>query len=267
MPDLINIRASSLASLADCGHRWYTEQILGKRLPSTGKATLGSAIHKGTAAWDAAVMNGAPIQIENAMQIASDKVYDPGFEVAWEEDEKPTQVAQIAADLTYMYATQIAPRFTFVAVEVQCEGIAIPELGISLSGSLDRIYQSGNGFGVADVKSGGTAVKADGTVETKGHAFQIGTYELMAEAASEVPISEGGLIIGLQTGKTAKGQRAAVSQPINSARDLLLGDGETPGVLERMALTIKSGNFIGNPRSMMCHKNYCAAYPTCPFRL
>lgn len=263
---IVNIRASSMSSLADCGHRWYTENILGKRTPSSGKALLGSGTHRGTAAYDASMLNGSPITLDEAVGVANDHVMDPGYDVLLDEDDKRGDIARISGDLTKLYIEQIAPRYRFVAVEIKCDGLVIEDLGLSLSGSVDRIYESNNGYGVADVKTGGAAVKADGTVETKGHAFQAGTYELLAEHASELPVVEGSLIFGLQAGKTAKGQRAAVSEPIIGARELLVGDGETPGVLELFARTIHSGSFIGNPRSMFCHSKYCAAYHNCPFR-
>lgn len=267
MSALVNVRASSLGELTDCGHRWYVHHVLGKRPPSSGKATLGTAIHRGTAKWDSAVIAGNVPDVEAATETARAAVRDPGFAVVWDDDEKPEQVAQIAADLTALYIQQIAPQFDFVAVEVRCDGVAIHELGISLSGSVDRVYRAGNGHGIADVKSGGNAVAADGTVKTSGFAYQLGTYELLASAGSGLEISEPALILGLQTGKTARGQRAAISQPVVGARELLVGDGEQPGVLELIAGTIRSGTFVGNPKSMMCHKRYCGAYDTCRFRL
>jgi hypothetical protein len=85
----------------------------------------------------------------------------------------------------------------------------------------------GDGFGIGDLKTGKTAVRADGHVETAGHAMQMGVYELMAEKASGLPITEPAQIIGLQTGKTERGQRVGTAE-IVGAREMLVGD-PTPG--------------------------------------
>ena len=53
------IRASSWPSLFDCAHRWYFQNIVGLRMPSSGNAALGTAIHAGTAAFD-----GSPVVFE-----------------------------------------------------------------------------------------------------------------------------------------------------------------------------------------------------------
>jgi hypothetical protein len=149
---------------------------------------------------------------------------------------------------------------------VQCDRLEITDLGIALTGTTDRVRIVGDGHGIADLKSGGTAVHADGRVDTKGHAYQLGVYELLAERASGLPITEPAQIIGLQTGKTAKGQRVAVSGPVSGARDVLIGEEDSPGVLEIVSRMIHSGTFPGNPRSMLCHEKYCPIYQTCKFR-
>ena len=49
---LATIRASSWPSLFDCAQRFYWQNIVGLRMPSSGNAALGTAIHAGTAAFD-----------------------------------------------------------------------------------------------------------------------------------------------------------------------------------------------------------------------
>ena len=110
------------------------------------------------------------------------------------------------------------------------------------------------------------SVAADGTVKTQGHAYQLGVYELLAERASGLEITQGAQVIGLQTGKTARGQRVAVSHPVEGARDVLVGDSDSPGVLEMVAKMIHAGAFPGNPRSMLCHEKYCPVFNRCKFR-
>jgi hypothetical protein len=58
----------------------------------------------------------------------------------------------------------------------------------------------------------------------------------------------------------------AVSSPVDGARDVLIGEPDSPGVLEIVSRMIHSGTFPGNPRSMLCHEKYCPIYGTCKFR-
>ncbi len=120
-------------------------------------------------------------------------------------------------------------------------------------------------MGIVDLKTGKAAVGADGLVKTAGHAFQMGVYELLAQQASGISITAPAQIIGLNTAKTAASQRIGMGN-ISGAREVLLGDGESPGILEHASKIIHSGSFWGNPKSMMCHERYCAAYPSCKFR-
>ena len=46
---MTTIRASSWADLFDCPARWYAKNVQGLRLPSSGAAALGTAVHAGTA--------------------------------------------------------------------------------------------------------------------------------------------------------------------------------------------------------------------------
>ena len=93
----------------------------------------------------------------------------------------------------------------------------------------------------------------------------MGVYELLAEQASGVPITGPAQIVGMNTAKTAASQRVGTGE-IHGAREVLLGDEEVPGILEHASRIIHSGSFWGNPKSMMCHEKYCAAFATCKFR-
>jgi hypothetical protein len=65
------IRASSWPGLFDCAHRWYWQNIVGLRSPSSGKAWLGSSVHCGTAKFDQAVLQGAPVTVLDAVDAAA----------------------------------------------------------------------------------------------------------------------------------------------------------------------------------------------------
>lgn len=263
---VIPIRASSIGELFDCPARWEAKHLRGMRIPKSGKAQLGTAIHKSTALYDQSRLDGRELRIEECEGAAVDAIYKPDEEVVWDdEDLKAREAESIARALHGRYCREIAPRQDYVAVEVECQSLEITDLGIALTGTTDRIRRVTDGYGIADLKSGKTAVRADGHVETAGHAMQLGVYELMAERASNLPITAPAQVVGLQTGKTDKGQRVGTAE-IHGARDMLIGDPEQPGVLELAARMLQAGAFPGNPRSQLCSERYCPAHAVCRFR-
>lgn len=261
---IVTIRASSLGRLFDCPASWAATHIEGKRTPSNGKAMLGKAVHASTAVFDQSVIDGSGITIDEAASAAVDAINKPDEEVCWDEDN-PQDAEKIAISLHAKYCQQIAPTQTYRAVEVQCDSLVIADLGIALTGTTDRIRKTEDGLSIVDLKTGKAAVGSDGCVKTAGHAYQMGVYELLAAQASGLSITGPAQIVGMNTAKTPASQRVGTGE-ISGARDVLLGDEETPGILEHAARIIHSGSFYGNPKSMMCHAKYCAAYPTCQFR-
>lgn len=266
MSDHVTIRASSLGDFTDCPARAEAKHLIGLKMPSTPPSLIGTAVHKSTAVFDQSTIEGAGLTPDDAAAAAVDTIQKPDEDMDWTGDTGPKDAENIAVALHKLYCAEIAPKQDYAAVEVQCERLDITDLGISLTGTTDRIRRVDDGFGIADVKTGKRAVSAQGTVETKGHAYQMGVYELLAENASGLPVTAPARIFGLQTGKTEKGQRAAESAPIVGARETLVGDGESPGVLEIVAQMIHSGTFVGNPRSNLCHSRYCPIYNKCKFR-
>lgn len=264
MNNPVTIRASSLSHLFDCPARWCAIHLEGKKTPSNGKAILGKAIHASTAVFDQSGIDGSGITIEEAASKAVDVIHKPEEEVVW-EDDTPQAAEKIALALHSKYCTQISPKQEYCAVEVECDRLDITDLGISLTGTTDRIRKIDGGYSIVDIKSGKTAVSADGTVKTAGHAYQMGVYEILAEKASGIPITAPAQIIGLNTGKTDVAQRVGTGE-ISGAREVLLGDEHSPGILQMAAKLVHSGDFWGNPKSMMCHEKYCPNYQTCKFR-
>lgn len=262
--NIITIRASSLGRLFDCPAAWAATNIDGKRLPSNGKAMLGKAVHASTAVFDQSGIDGTGISIDESSAAAVDTIHRPDEDVAWEEDT-PQDVEKIAISLHVKYCQIIAPAQSYRGVELKCERLEITDLGIALTGTTDRVRETKDGLAICDIKTGKAAVGSDGNVKTAGHAYQMGVYELLAEHASGVPITGAAQIIGMNTAKTAASQRVGTGE-ISDARSVLLGDGESLGILEHASRIIHGGNFWGNPKSMMCHEKYCAAYPTCKFR-
>lgn len=258
------IRASSLPELFDCPARWEARNLLGMRLPTSGAAQLGTAVHAGTAIYDQSRIVDAGITAEDAAGAVVDAIWHPESDVQW-EDSSPREAEPIALALHRRYCRNISPQFTFCDVEAECNALEISDLGITLTGTTDRVYVDHGGFGIADIKTGKAAVAADGTVKTAGHAAQVAVYELLAEASTGRAIDAPARIVGLQVAKTEAGRRAAVGE-IVGAKELLVGTEDQPGLLEIAASFLKSGVFYGNPRSSLCNQKYCPAYSTCRFR-
>ena len=63
MNRVIPIRASSMGELFDCPARWEAKHILGKRMPKSGNAQLGTAVHASTALFDQSTIDGAGLCI------------------------------------------------------------------------------------------------------------------------------------------------------------------------------------------------------------
>ncbi|MDR0250675.1 MAG: PD-(D/E)XK nuclease family protein [Burkholderiales bacterium] len=260
----IAIRASSLGRLFDCPASWAATHLYGKRTPSNGKAMLGKAVHASTAVFDQAKIDGSGITIDEAAAAAVDTIHRPDEYVVW-DDDTPQEAERIALALHSKYCQIIAPQQNYKAVEVTCDHLEIADLRLILTGTTDRVRETDEGFAICDLKTGKAAVGSDGNVKTAGHAYQMGVYELLAERASGVRISAPAQIIGMNTAKTPASQRVGTGE-ITGARDVLLGDGETSGILEYAAKIIHAGTFWGNPKSMMCHERYCANFSTCKFR-
>jgi RecB family exonuclease len=259
------VRASSLPELFDCPARWEAKHILRKRMPMSGKAALGKAIHASTGAFDAARVLGSPITADDAAGAAVDALQRPDEDVDW-EDDKPEAAERIALALHSKYCEEIAPRQDYAAVEARCEALEISDLGITLTGTIDRVYRTAEGsLGIGDLKTGKQAVNAAGEVKTQGHGLQLATYELLAEVAMQEAITAPARVIGMQTGATERAQRIAIGE-IDSPRDALIGSPEAPGALQYAAIFLKSGNFFGNPRSQLCGAKFCPVHATCQFR-
>lgn len=262
---LVFIRASSLGELFDCPARWSAKYIDGLRGPRSAAAQLGTAVHAGTAVFDSSRLpGGSPVSVDDAAGALVDAIHHPEEEVDW-DDTAPNDAERIALALHTRYCSDIAPRQTYLGVEVKCEKLELPDLGIALTGTTDRVRVTPRGNGVSDLKTGGKAVGVDGKAVTQGHGVQLGVYELLAEHAMGIPITEAAQIVGMQTAKTAASQRVGLGE-VPNARAALVGTDGRPGLLEHASRLIKSGAFYGNPKSFLCSAKYCPAHPICPFK-
>lgn len=263
--ETITIRASSLPELFDCPARWEAKHIRGLRLPKSGAAQLGTAVHAGTALYDQSRLDGSSLTADEAAGAVADAIHRPEEDVDW-GDDSPGEAERIGIALHTLYCRDISPKQQYVAVEATCEALHITDIGLTLTGTTDRITVDALGdLGIADIKTGKNAVSADGSVSTGRHAAQIAVYELLASAAIGRPITAPAEIIGLQAAKTDKGRRAGIGV-ITGAREMLVGDDDNPGLLHMAADLLHAGRFYGNPSSQLCNPKFCPAYPACRWR-
>lgn len=263
---VVTIRASSWSTLFDCAMKFEGQQLLGMRSPYSPRALLGTAVHAGTAAFDAARVLGSPISTYDAAEAVVDTLRDPDKDVSWRgSDISQNEAERIALNLHANYCDLWSPRFEFAAVELTTKPLVIDCGGgqfVELTGTLDRsrIIASTGRPRIADVKTGRAAV-ADGVAKTKGHAAQVGTYILLAEHTTGEPMDDEAEIIGMKTA----GKPEIATGIISGAKQLMLGTDEHKGLIEYGAEMIRSGLFPPNPQSQLCHERYCPRWKTCRF--
>lgn len=261
---LVFIRASSLSELFDCSHRWEGKQLLGMRGPRSAPAQLGTAVHAGTALFDSSRMKpGEALTVDQAASAVVDAIHRPEEEVEW-LDMSANSAEKIALALHTKYCLDIAPKQKYLGVEVNCERLELPELGIALTGTNDRVRIGASGYGITDLKTGKRAVGSNGKAETKKHEMQLGIYELLAEHAMGIQINEPAQVVGMNTGPTPATQRIGLGE-VKNARSVLVGTEEHPGALQQAAQIIASGSFPANPSSYLCSAKYCPRYATCRY--
>lgn len=264
MSDPVRIRASSLGALMDCPARWLSIHREGRRVPSTSQATLGRAVHAGTAVFDTDRVAGQVPSISAAMDAAVDAAMKPNEDVDW-ADETPQRAADVAKSLTEKYCRDFAPKIEYAAVEIGVDSLVLTDLDIELTGTADRVRKTDIGLGISDLKTGKTIVNAQGFVNSKGHGAQLGVYQLLAEAGLGQQMAAPAQIIGLQTNLTPDKQRIA-TQEIEGVRDVLVGDADQPGLLYVAARLAHGEMTFGNPKSMLCSPKYCPNFQTCFWR-
>ncbi len=262
----LTVRASSWAALFDCAYRWEGIHIKGLRNVVGLRAALGTAIHAGTAAFDQSRLDGSGVTADDAAGVLVDKLLDPENEYDPARDDLTVAEAErVGISLLTKYCLDVSPRYDFVAVEMETKPLDIDCGGgviVRLTGTMDRarIRKAEHGVGIADLKSGSTAVQK-GVAVTKGHAPQIGTYELLYEHSTGEPITDDAEIIGLKTKGTAEIATAA----IHNAKRVMVGTETEPGLIEFAADMFRSGRFLPNPRSLLCSKVYCPRWSSCRF--
>lgn len=261
----LTVRASSWGSLFDCAMKWEGEHLLGMRKPAGLRALLGTGVHAGTAAFDAAHLAHADIKPDDAAGVFVDTLRNPEFDVDYSQDDLTANEAErIGLTLTTKYCTEIAPQFTYVAVEMKLEPMVIDcgnDTTVTLTGTMDRARAATTEAGdvIPDLKTGARVV-SNGAASIKGRHAQTGTYEMMYAHTTHRPTA-GGQIIALATSSKTP---VAVS-PVFDARKVMLGTDTQPGLIEYAAKMFRTGLFPPNPQSPLCSPKYCARWSTCIF--
>lgn len=268
MSDPIRVRASSWGGLFDCAYRWEGTHLLGLQGSSGIRAALGTGLHASTAAYDGSRLYGASgMSVMDSASVLVDKLRDPGYEIDTRKDDiTRAEAERIGLSLHSRYCAEWSPRFVFQAVELETKPLDVDcgnGVTIRLTGTLDRsrlVARSTGTLRVADLKSGGRAI-VNGQANTKGHAAQVGTYEILYAHTTGMPVEGPSEIIGMQT----TGKPAIARGEISGARELLTGTPEAPGLMSIAAQMFKSGLFPPNPSSMLCAEKYCSRWHRCPY--
>lgn len=100
--DTITLRASSLPELLDCPARWEAKHVRGLRLPRSGAAQLGTAVHAGTALYDQSRIDGSGLTADEAAGAVADAIHHPEEDVEWGEDS-PSEAERIGIALHTLY--------------------------------------------------------------------------------------------------------------------------------------------------------------------
>jgi hypothetical protein len=259
----LRIRASSFGKFFDCAYSWEGEHLLGMRKPAGLRALLGTSVHAGTAAFDSARLSGGEITPDDAAGAFVDTLHHPEYDVDFSNDNITFKEAErIGLVLTTRYCTEIAPLYTYTAVEMTLDPLEIDCGGgttITLTGTMDRarVASTVDGTIIPDVKTGARVV-TNGEANIKSRSAQTGTYQLMYEQTTREHTA-GAQIIAL--GTTSK-TPVAVS-PIFDARRVLVGTDTAPGLIQLAADMFRAGLFPPNPQSYLCSKQYCSRWNTC----
>lgn len=261
------VRASSWSTLFDCAHKYEAIALLGMKSPGSPRSHLGSAIHHGTAAYDAGRINGDLISPAEAADEFISYLKNPQEDIDWSADDLTmNDAATVGIQLVNKYCKEVSHKFDFESVEMTTVPLSI-DIGdgvtVVLTGTLDRcrVKKGSKGRGIADIKTGKTVVQG-GKANIKGFVAQIGSYELLYEHSTGNKITEDGTIIGMKT----SGRPEIALGDVPRAKELLLGTDEYPGLIEHAGVFFKTGSFHPNPNSNLCAPRYCVRWNTCRYK-
>lgn len=215
------IRASSMWSWVDCPYRAAEEASGRARMLANVPMHVGTTIHVGTAVYDAARVAGDKPSLRAALDATIDHLWHPSEEIDW-QDQTPRKLEPVARECVAAYCMDFSKNVQFAGVEE-----TLADLAVDFPGPRVRIILTG------------TQDRLRRSIETD----------------TDEPIAE---IIGIKTSARNPEVKLGV---IRNPEAVLLGDANHGGYLEHLAMMLRTGNLIGNPRSMFCSKRSCPAYP------
>lgn len=276
--DKASIRASAIWEALDCPLRFAAKHLEGMRLPATGAARIGTAVHRSTAAYDESRLKGYEyLSIEDSADLVVETIRNPDEEVDW-MGLSERQAIEIGVGCHTRYCSEIGTHMEYTAVEYPLNELVIDvpvdvdrTVQITLTGTLDRVRMEAQEeynnegiplalirHGVVDVKTGARAA----TQSPSRHKAQLGVYELLAENTLDIEINLPAEIIALQTSK----HYDVALHEVSDARLALLGTPSDPGLLSFVADMIDRERFFGNASSVLCNEKYCPIWEKCKFR-
>jgi len=242
--------------------------VLGMSKPAGMRGQVGTALDASTAAFDTGRLPGAaPASIDDTAGVFVDTLANPDREVDYSKDDLTRGEAQrIGLGLHRDYCSDLSPLYRFLSVEQHLDPLDIDCGGgivVRLTGSMDRAraatLSGDDGIVIPDLKSGSRAIEK-GAVKTSVHWPQIEVYRLMFERTAGLA-TVGGQVLALHTG--AKPQ--VMASPVIDHRAAMVGDADTPGLIEHAAAMFRSGLFPPNAQSRLCSERYCARWSRCKF--
>lgn len=275
-PD-IWIRASSLSTLFDCPERWAAQhpQLGAMRMPSSAASAIGTAVHAGCEVYDMARLIRVRPSLGDALDAAVEKIDKPEYEVIW-DDFNQRQAKSIATQLVQSYCTAFSSRFEFDAIEMDMDYldvVAANGLKIRFTGKIDRRrvlrfkavgdQPARTRRGICDIKTGKKVILGDGSVNVQVSGAQMAVYELLELMSTNTLGKSDMLPVMIFAFPTVGKNQPAVSEIKEPPHRLLTGDADHKGAIDIAADMIKSGNYYGNARSMLCTPRYCPKHGNC----
>lgn len=240
---------------------------MGLKSPYSPRAMLGTAVHASTAQFDQGRLESSGLTADDTAGILVDTLNESKSEVDWKSDDKLTltDAQRIGLLLHTKYCLEVSPGYDFAAVELETKPLTIDcghGVVITLTGTLDRsrVTKKSEGVGISDLKTGAQAVQK-GAAKTKGHAPQLGTYEMLYEHTTGQKCTAPGEIIGMKT----SGKPEIATGEIRNAREQMVGTADSPGLIEYAREFFRTGLFPPNPTSFLCSEKYCPRYKLCKF--
>ncbi len=255
--DELMIRPSSVDGFFGCAQQWARQHIGGERSISSGRAAIGTAVHKGVEVmWNEAIQSGkkdANISMMTDAAIACLQEQEKGEGVAYDEGENQNTASVEIVKGTQTFIEDIEPYTSIPTGVEQFFKVDLEHpIVTGIGGTVDYITNDT----IADVKTSKRKTGAE------SHSTQQSIYKMLANA-NGCDIRHN-LIQLVVLKKVPDGHILTLDADIDSAKnkvniildtlDVYHQDIVDPDIL-----------FRGNPKYMFCSEKFCAFHKTCKF--